>query len=267
MSWNVKVFLGEIPGDDFSKYLCHEILSIFWGRFLRTISANIYVVKYKAFSGEIFGRQFQQISMSWNIKNYLGEISGDDFSKYFCCEILNIFWGQFQQIFMSWNLKHYLGEIFGDDFSKCLCCEILSIFGGDVWGQFQQIFMSWNLKHYLGEISGDDFSKCLCREILSIFWGRLLGTILENIYVVKYCQVSIFWGRFLGTISANDYVVEYETFFWRTFLKNIMSWIIKEVSGDISRVDFEEYSCRQIWRMFWGRFSATFCLKLFVLEY
>ena len=46
MSWNVKDFLGEISGDNFSKYLCRVILSIFWGKFLGSNSANIYAVEY-----------------------------------------------------------------------------------------------------------------------------------------------------------------------------------------------------------------------------
>ena len=44
-------FLGEhshsnIPGGDLSEYLCRGMLRIFWGRFLGTITAYIYVVKY-----------------------------------------------------------------------------------------------------------------------------------------------------------------------------------------------------------------------------
>ena len=87
---------------------------------------------------------------------------------------------------MSWIIKVFLGEISGDNFWKHLCHETLRIFWGDFWGQFQQKFMSWNIKHFVGEISGDNFSKYLCREIFRIFWGRFLGTISANIYVVEF---------------------------------------------------------------------------------
>ena len=72
-----------------------------------------------------------------------------------------------------------------------------------------------------------------------------------------------FLGETSGDNFSKDLSREIFSIFWRTFLKNIMSWIIiEEFSGDISRVDFGEYLCRQIWRMFWGRFLAIFCHKI-----
>ena len=72
-SWNIKDFLGEISGDNFSKYLCRETLT---------------------FSGGDFWGQFQQIFMSWNIKHFLGKISGVEFSDYLCRGILGFLWGR-----------------------------------------------------------------------------------------------------------------------------------------------------------------------------
>ena len=57
MSWNVKYFLGDIPGEDFREYLCPGLLK---------------------FSGGDSWGQFLRIIMSWIIEYFLGVIPGDN---------------------------------------------------------------------------------------------------------------------------------------------------------------------------------------------
>ena len=61
MSCNLKHFLGEISGVEFSEYLCRGILSIFLGRFLGTILANVYVLEFEGIAGVIYYNFFEKI--------------------------------------------------------------------------------------------------------------------------------------------------------------------------------------------------------------
>ena len=63
------------------------------------ISKKIMNTKFRKFLGEppdqhSWGR-FHRIIMSWNVKYFLGDISGEHFRNYLCLGILSIFWGWF----------------------------------------------------------------------------------------------------------------------------------------------------------------------------
>ena len=110
--WNFKNIPGQISGGDLHEYLCFEILRIFQGRFLETISANNFVVEYKDVLGEISENGFSEYLSREYLKNFLGEISRNSFSKYLCRGILRIFWGRFlgtfcHRIFAVEHLNNY----------------------------------------------------------------------------------------------------------------------------------------------------------------